>query len=88
MTTNSTRSDSEHSPILTKHNDNLYTVGNYRVEYYIGEWYLNGTQIESVRSDDRDTLIKIACYLTNVEQQADLIRQMFLMAQGEANDRR
>lgn len=74
--------------MLTKHSDTLYTVGNYKVEYFIGEWYLNGTQIESVRSDDRDTLIKIACYLTNVEQQADLIRQMFSLAleEGEQHD--
>lgn len=86
MTTNSNCSDSEHSK-LTKHNDNLYTVGNYKVEYYIGEWYLNGTQIESVRSDDRDTLIKIACYLTNIEQQADLIRQMFSLALEEGKQR-
>lgn len=59
---------------LIKHNDNTYTVGNYKVEYFIGEWYLTGgNYIESVRSDSKDTLIKIACNLTNVEQQADLI---------------
>ena len=72
---------------LTKHNDTLYTVGNYKLEYFVGDWYLSGNQIESVRSYDKDTLIKIACYLTNVEQQADLIRQMFELSIQEKKER-
>lgn len=102
MTTNSTCSDSEHSPKIVKHIDTDYidrdsffhtlTVGNYKIQFAFGEWHLHDVKskvpyIESVRSDSRDTLLKIACRITNVEQEADLIRQMFLLAQGEANDR-
>lgn len=78
--------ESNMTSMLTKHSDTLYTVGNYKLEYFLGDWYLNGNQIESVRSYDKDTLIKIACYLTNVEQQADLIRQMFELSIQEKKE--
>ncbi len=64
------------------------TVGNYKIEYGFGEWHLYDFQssvpyIHEVRSHSRDTLLKIACNLIGIEQQADLIKQMFILAQEE-----
>lgn len=102
MTTNSNCSDSEHLPIIVKHTDTDYenrdsdfhtlTVGVFKIEYAFGEWHLNDVKsktpyISEVRSGDRDTLLKIACRITAVYQEADLIKQQFKLFAEEGEQR-
>ena len=49
-------------------------------------WELTGPQIHPVMSDDRDTLLKMAGYLVNVSQQADMIKELFKLALQEQEE--
>jgi hypothetical protein len=66
--------------MINKISDTHFEVGPFTVSMFNPNvsisWELTGPQMEPVMSDHRDTLLRIATYLVNVSQQADLVREL------------
>lgn len=77
-------------PMLNKISDTHFEVGSFTVNRLFpnvsSPWELTGPQIEPVMSDHRDTLLRIAVYLVNVSQQADILRELFKLVIQERQE--
>lgn len=78
-------------PLIKKINSNHFELGAFTVSMFNPNisisWELTGPQIEPVMSDDRDTLLKIALYLVNIHQQADLYKELFRLVAIEMEEK-
>lgn len=78
-------------PLIKKINNNHFELGAFTVSMFNPNisisWELTGPQIEPVMSDDRDTLLKIALYLVNIHQQADLYKELFRLVAIEMEEK-
>lgn len=78
-------------PLIKKINNNHFELGAFTVSMFNPNisisWELTGPQIEPVLSDDRDTLLKIALYLVNIHQQADLYKELFRLVAIEMEEK-
>lgn len=77
-------------PMVNKISDTLYEVGPFTVNRFFpnvsSPWELTGPQIEPVISDHRDTLLRIAAYLVNVNQQANILKELFKLVIKERQE--
>jgi len=74
-------------PMINKISDAHYEVGAFTISLFNEiVWELNGPQIHQVMSDDRNTLLRIAAYLVNVSQQADILRELFKLVIKERQE--
>ena len=77
-------------PMINKISDTHFEVGPFTVSMFNPNvsisWELTGPQIEPVMSDHRDTLLRIAAYLLNVSQQADILRELFKLVIQERQE--
>ena len=76
--------------MINKISDTHFEVGAFTVSMFNPNvsisWELTGPQIEPVMSDHRDTLLRIAAYLVNVSQQADILRELFKLVIQERQE--